>query len=432
MYGRSYLAIENSVVTSNMANDGGGLFAQGFVTISGTYISANRALSNGGGIAAAPGSILSMTLDVFDTTVASNRAGAAGGGVYLGQDFENIGSFPGPDFKWVSASFANVTIAGNEAAEGGGVASAARALDLLHVTVTENRATTGSGLALTQGAAAEEPNVTNSIVALNQGAAQEIEGQLTLMGGNIVGDEYLLRTDAGIRSTAIDATRLFAGGLLENGGSVPTIRLLSNPLNPALDAGEDALAPPTDARGELRPVNLPGIANNGTNASDLGAFEVQGLEPELHVVVVRAAGTGRPGAEKANNAPIFELRVDGETIGRQLIENPQPRSPLDTGDDSLFRDYAFSFSGDAADRIEVVYLNDGKIGRLDKNLYVDHVTVDGRTLESEEDGFFMPKNGNPKFAGATEELFVNGTLVFELSETLQENGNDAPDIDLLM
>ncbi|NRA98380.1 MAG: hypothetical protein HRU32_00960 [Rhodobacteraceae bacterium] len=42
-------------------------------------------------------------------------------------------------------------------------------------------------------------------------------------------------------------------------------------LNPALDAGDDALTPSVDARGFDRLVDVPGADNNGANTSDIGA-----------------------------------------------------------------------------------------------------------------------------------------------------------------
>ena len=56
------------------------------------------------------------------------------------------------------------------------------------------------------------------------------------------------------------------GPLADNGGPTKTMALLPN--SPAIDAGNDANAPPRDQRGYLR---------NGT--SDVGAFEFDGIIP---------------------------------------------------------------------------------------------------------------------------------------------------------
>src|SRR5262249_30749129 len=64
-----------------------------------------------------------------------------------------------------------------------------------------------------------------------------------------------------------------AGALADNGGPVQTIALNTAATNPALDAGDDTLAPGADARGFSR-ADVPGVAHNGANISDLGAYEV--------------------------------------------------------------------------------------------------------------------------------------------------------------
>ena len=107
-------------------------------------------------------------------------------------------------------------------------------------------------------------------------------GTLTLSGGNIIGDTRTIdgaNPQTGIALTDIFAsvtnnpdTNVLSGTLADNGGAVATIALNEAASNPALDAGDDGLAPATDARGFSRD-DVAGAANNGTNVSDLGAFE---------------------------------------------------------------------------------------------------------------------------------------------------------------
>ncbi len=66
------------------------------------------------------------------------------------------------------------------------------------------------------------------------------------------------------------------------------------PTNPAIDAGEDSLiALLTDARGEDRTTDYPGVANKGSNTIDLGAYEIQlGLDLDKSADVDTVGLTG--------------------------------------------------------------------------------------------------------------------------------------------
>ena len=123
-------------------------------------------------------------------------------------------------------------------------------------------------------------------------------------------------------------------------------------------------------------------------------------------LVVRAGGTGTDAA-----APEFEVFADGVSLGKRAVSNPQ--SSFDTSDDALFRDYVFEFGGAAPEQVEVVYLNDGTSGTINRDLAVDYIEINGAVFESEEDGWFTADNGKTKFAGAQEMLYVNGVLGFD-------------------
>ena len=90
-------------------------------------------------------------------------------------------------------------------------------------------------------------------------------------GDNGVGPGGLLNQPGDIRNTNPQI-----GPLADNGGPTKTMALLPN--SPAIDAGNDANAPPRDQRGYLR---------NGT--SDIGAFEFDGIIPtQLDNISTRA------------------------------------------------------------------------------------------------------------------------------------------------
>ena len=89
-----------------------------------------------------------------------------------------------------------------------------------------------------------------------------------------------------------------AGVLADNGGPVQTIALKDSSTNPAIDAGDDTVAGATDARGQAR-FDSPGIAHNGLNISDIGAYEV------THTIDVSTEGGLR--------AAIFQISNDFAT-----------------------------------------------------------------------------------------------------------------------
>ena len=218
-------------------------------------------------------------LELTNATVSGNFAGYGGGGIL---------NFHG------SAALINTTVAGNEADRGGGIFNGASTfpstLTLTNSTVSGNLAGyTGGGIQSSNFNAAT--TLTNTIVAGNEavlygtpfdGHDVQTDAILTLTGGNIIGDTRTI--DGADPQTGIALTDIFAsvtnnpdtvvpsGTLASNGGPVQTIALKEAAANPALDAGDDGLAPATDARGFSRD-DVAGAANNGTNVSDLGAFE---------------------------------------------------------------------------------------------------------------------------------------------------------------
>lgn len=66
--------------------------------------------------------------------------------------------------------------------------------------------------------------------------------------------------------------RLDPAGLQDNGGSTPTVALMSD--SPAIDAGY-SFGATTDQRGRTRPLDLPNYTNTG-DGSDIGAYEADG------------------------------------------------------------------------------------------------------------------------------------------------------------
>jgi hypothetical protein len=111
---------------------------------------------------------------------------------------------------------------------------------LLNCTVSGNSSISAGGIFISGGTT----HVRNSIIAGND--IQNVSGTLTTDDHNVLSGDPKL------------------GPLQDNGGPTPTMALLFG--SPAIDAGNDAVAPATDQRGVTRP---------GGTTTDIGAFEVQ-------------------------------------------------------------------------------------------------------------------------------------------------------------
>lgn len=200
--------IAGGSVTDNLADgtgstSGGGAFynqvnyssssAGGTLTITGTTISANRAVSGGGGIF-----VYSGALTLNYATLAGNSAGGDGGGIYnynpadqafsanstatatlLGVTFSgNTASIGGAIENDDTLSFTNTTIADNSATNGAGIDNAGT-LTAVNATIAYNTVTTGGsggGLNVEPGG---DAILFNSIIALNTvngGSADDIAG----------------------------------------------------------------------------------------------------------------------------------------------------------------------------------------------------------------------------------------------------------------
>jgi hypothetical protein len=95
--------LTNTTINGNLAQNGGGVFADGgTATLTNCTVSGNTSVFNGGGLAASN----TATVTFGNTTLTNNTAGMHGGGVY--------GTF-------FPVNGANSTISGNTAGEGGGL-----------------------------------------------------------------------------------------------------------------------------------------------------------------------------------------------------------------------------------------------------------------------------------------------------------------------
>jgi Bacterial Ig-like domain (group 3) len=182
-----------------------------------------------------------------------------------------------------------------------------------------------SGFATSAGGldAGGSVSLFDTIVAGNTGTAvaQDVMGVVTSQGHNLIGNgdgstglvDGINNDRVGTTGSAIDA---HLGPLQDNGGPTPTMALLSG--SPAIDAGDNAGAPPSDQRGFVRVFNT---------TIDIGAFEAQ--SPELlatsTVLLLNTASPAEgqplsfiisvsqalPGASPATPGGTAHVRVDG-------------------------------------------------------------------------------------------------------------------------
>ena len=258
----SYVFLSNSEIRGNSAQVGGGIFNGGY-------------FADGIRVPARGANYLERVED-SGSRVLNNTATLYGGGIALG---EGIDSFLDPHTDF-GAVLIGTLLAGNTAGTfGGGISNVGGIADLTNVTITANEAASAGGIAFDPGdngptrfSPGSSTVLANTIIADNTatdpGGADDLDGSLILEGGNILSSTRFIGTTP--VESGFEPSLIFARGRQPG-------ELLADPVNPALDAGDDTLAPSIDIIGGPRPVDLLGIANNGANASDLGAFELPKL-----------------------------------------------------------------------------------------------------------------------------------------------------------
>ena len=263
------LTIESCIISDNHADlDGGGIFNGGQLTIRETTIRSNTAGEDGGGIHSGAGS-----LTVGRTTISTNGAGRRGGGIVA-----------------INATVSSSTMSENRAGIEGGAVKADGGWSITNSTIAGNYAEDhGGGIAVSVADVA----VASTILAGNSTAAgagdcdlvQDPWGQVISGGHNLIGESSasLRCVLGGTGDMTIDPTTVFTtvlGTFDAHGGPTSTYALLdpgtTGSLNPAIDQGNCAVDPTTDQRGDGFPrvIEVPAIDNaEGSNGCDIGAFE---------------------------------------------------------------------------------------------------------------------------------------------------------------
>ena len=273
IYNTGTLTLTNSTISGNSGSGGsfggGGIYnAGGTMTIANSTVSGNTVNSSfgGGGIVNTGG-----TMTIINSTISGNSAGS-GGGI----------------FNWSTGTvkITNGTISGNSAAHFGGVTNASNGI--VH-----------SG---------------NTLIALNTSpSSPDINGSFISDGHNLIGNgtggtgftNGANGDQVGVADPKLDTT------LTNNGGPTDTIALLIS--SPAINAGDDSIAPKTDQRVYLR-----------SGVSDIGAFEFSGT-PIRITSITRLAnghiilqGVGVPKASHTIQASLTPAAADFSAIAPVL------------------------------------------------------------------------------------------------------------------
>ena len=219
------LTVNSSLFKGNVASSGGGIFnsAGGTLTLTESTLTHNLAVFatlGGGGIYNTD-----STLDLNRCTISGNAA-RRGGGIYSDGG---------------SVTSTNSTVSSNVGVfEGGGIYNQGSAtVTMTNSTVTGNISGTGGGVFnISPGTVVLE----NTIIA-DHPAGSDCSGPgFTSLGNNLDSNNSCNLTDPG----DLTGVAPLLGSLQDNGGPTETHALLSG--SPAINAGNDLSAPPTDQR----------------------------------------------------------------------------------------------------------------------------------------------------------------------------------------
>lgn len=300
--------LSNVVVTSNVADGGGGIANNGILSIQDSTISENNAADSGGGIYNQD----SGTQVILRSTISGNTAVDLGGGIYDNHDPSGVtettrivestisgntaddggGLYADANIAESVLNLINTTVSGNTALnEGGGVYVCYGTVNLRNVTVTANTSTDGGGVAL-PSCGESVMNLRNTIIAGNTDLTdavtpdcfREDPSDLFTEDFNLIGDETGcngLFTGGGDQfGSGLSPLDPGLGPLADNGGPTQTHALASTSpavdnANPAGCFSNDGALLSTDQRGSPRPLD-GGVAGPAPAVCDIGAFELGG------------------------------------------------------------------------------------------------------------------------------------------------------------
>lgn len=302
------LTLQNvDMVENNAVGGGGAVFALGTVVLNNAQVFSNTAATGGGGVYGINQSVISITKSTIAHNTSESAASGGGGihafGVSLSIEdtaiYDNQTNYFGGGL-YISASdhavLDRVTLSGNQGAAGAGIYVNQGAITATNTTVSGNTAsnnyggvylsgssvnlylqnstianndrtnTSGTGYNGISIAGGATVSMVNTILAYNQDHNCSSSTPPTSLGHNLSSDFNCNLVQSG----DLPGVDPLLGPLAENGGFVQTLALL--PDSPAIDAGDDAQCPATDARGINRPFDGDG---DNTAVCDIGAVEVR-------------------------------------------------------------------------------------------------------------------------------------------------------------
>ena len=242
-------SLTNVTFSSNTANIGGAIYSYGSngggasPSLDNVTFSRNAAITFGGAIYSEGSFGGSSNASLTNVTFFNNTANT-GGAMY---SYGNSGGISDPRLTNVTFASNTATIRGgamvNEGSFGGGGSNAS-----LHNTILwGNSANTGSQMYNNSAGA----DISTSLVqgGVNGPGIVNVNGYVTGAGGNLDADPHFVDAAAGNLRLRLDS--------------------------PAIDAGDDNVMPfTTDLDGKPRFFDMPGVAHNGPNIVDLGAYEL--------------------------------------------------------------------------------------------------------------------------------------------------------------
>lgn len=300
---------------ASYAEEGGGIFNAGSMTLERTRVTNNTARAAAG----IYNEFGSSGLSLIESSVSNNAASGPGGGISTkneswlsvirstinnntaGQEIGGI-RFDGP------GEVINSTISGNIASDQCGLAG--NNYEVLNSTIALNnqRVTGGNDC---EGISGENITIKNSIIYRND-CDQNIA--LISRGFNIEANNSATPTcNLALPSDRILDDSFSLAMLGDNGGATMTHALL--PGNPAIDSGDIADCPSTDQRGESRP-----IEGQGCGSCDIGAYEA----PATPTITVTKYADTNDGACTVGDCSLREaiISANASATQRQVIYLP--------------------------------------------------------------------------------------------------------------
>ena len=273
----SNLVISDVTLTGGHADSGAAIHSGGGgeVSLTNSTIEGNVADEDGGGISA-------NVANVFNSTIADNRAGEGGGG----------------GFSVSTLKAVNSTITGNsDSVDIGGGASVFSSITLVYSTVTDNTGTQGANLQLNS----ESGTLTSfaSVVTDPHGSTNCHQDATTSQGYNYSDDAScgFTATAQGDRQNASDP---MLGALGNNGG--PTATRLPATGSPLINAVPTASCQAGGASGIT--TDQRGVTRPQLGGCDIGSVEVEPAAPTTTTTTATTTSTAAP-ATPVTAAPAF-------------------------------------------------------------------------------------------------------------------------------